>query len=159
MINCPNCGNEMTALHISGVEIDFCRNGCHGVWFDNYELVKLDEVHEGSGTELQEILSARRDDSTKTEKLICPKCELPMKRRKYKYGSDVEIDNCYSCNGIFLDSGELAAIRENYNHIQEASQEFIDKVDRDLKKHREEEGDPMSGLKGLNIISRLFGRG
>lgn len=157
MINCPNCGNEMVALQISGIEIEFCRGGCLGVWFDNYELVKLDEVHEGSGEELAEILSAQRDDSTKPEKLICPKCDVPMKRRKYSYGSDVEIDNCYSCNGIFLDSGELTAIRENYAQIQEASQEFIEKVDRDLKKHREEEAQ-LNGQKGIGIISRFFGR-
>jgi len=26
--------------------VDVCQNGCGGIWFDNFELEKVDEKHE-----------------------------------------------------------------------------------------------------------------
>jgi Zn-finger nucleic acid-binding protein len=37
-----------------------------------------------------------------------------MRRQAYSYGTGIFLDRCYSCNGIWLDKGELAAIRENF---------------------------------------------
>jgi uncharacterized protein len=34
----------------------------------------------------------------------CPKCGLQMQEIKYR---GVDVDVCFSCNGIFLDQGEL----------------------------------------------------
>lgn len=158
MINCPLCRNGMDAVVISGVEIDYCRRGCKGVWFDNYELVKLDEIHEGSGEDLKEILSAERVDDTRDQKLMCPKCEVPLKRRKYRAGSDVDIDNCYSCNGIYLDSGELALIRKNYEDIQSKSKEFLGEFEEKLAAKATKLPDDYRFRQNVGIISRLFGR-
>ena len=160
MANCPACGKAMKEVRISGIEIDFCKTGCQGVWFDNYELVKLDEVHEGTGEDLQEILSAKPIDDTRTEKLTCPRCNVPMKRRKYRYGSDVEIDTCYSCNGIFLDPGELTQIRKNYTEIQQRSEQFLDNFGSELAKQATPKPAPSKydrGERGVGILSRLFG--
>lgn len=156
MISCPLCRRTMETVNISGVEIDFCRNGCKGVWFDNYELIKLDELHEGQGPILEEILTAPPVDDTRSEKLICPRCDVALRRRKYRSGSSVEIDNCYSCNGIFLDSGELAMIRDNYEDIQEQSQVFLAAIEEKLA----EQATPQPEIheRGVGILSRLFGR-
>lgn len=115
-MNCPVCGIGMIEVEIAGVKIDYCQQGCKGVWFDNFELRKLDEKHEGSGEILEEILSApRRDDSCRTSPLECPRCEgVKMKRHRYSYKCDVFVDQCYSCNGIWLDGGELKAVRDNF---------------------------------------------
>lgn len=161
MATCPACKNTMSGVMISGVEIDFCKEGCKGVWFDNYELVKLDEVHEGSVEELKEILSAERSDDTRVKKLICPRCQIAMKRRRYRYGTDVEIDNCYNCNGIFLDAGELQNIRQNFNQIQAKSQQFVSDFGDELSKQKTSE--PIRGNradhaeKAVGILSGLFG--
>lgn len=156
MIACPLCHRTMETVNISGIEIDFCRNGCKGVWFDNYELVKLDELHEGQGPVLEEILSAAPTDDTRSEKLICPHCDIPLKRRRYRAGSNIEIDNCYSCNGIFLDSGELNMIRDNYEEIQEQSEAYVDTVVAKLAQHATPQ--PEVHQRGVGILSRLFGR-
>jgi hypothetical protein len=161
MADCPACGKAMKEVFISGVEIDFCRDGCKGLWFDNFELVKLDEVHEGKGEVLEEILAAKGECPNRPEKLRCPRCNLPMKRRQFRYGSDVEIDNCYGCNGIFLDSGELAQIRKNYTHIQQKSDQFIEDFDSKLSSQatpRPQNSGIDSGERGVGILSKLFGR-
>jgi hypothetical protein len=106
----------MEQVEVSGVELDYCRDGCGGIWFDNFELKQLDEEQEGSGELLEEILNQSLvDDTVRAEKLTCPRCDnVKMRRHKYNYTSDVHVDQCYSCNGIWLDKGELAAIRANF---------------------------------------------
>lgn len=139
MIVCPNCGEDMDEVIISGIKIDYCRKGCRGIWFDNYELDKLDEETEGSGPVLAEILADPLKNVYRSEKLTCPKCNIFMRKRKFGPGVDIDIDNCYSCNSIFLDSGELAAIRKNYKLIQEASQQMVAAGEVELMKIREKE--------------------
>ena len=120
-MKCPVCQKHMELVEISGVELDYCRNGCGGIWFDNFEIKRLDEENEGGGEVLEEILAQKRvDDTVRTEKLNCPRCdEVKMRRHKYNYMSDVSIDQCYNCNGIWLDAGELAAIRANFESTED----------------------------------------
>ena len=40
----------------------------------------------------------------------CPKCGMEM--QEVKYGNGVDIDVCFSCNGVFLDKGELELIQQ-----------------------------------------------
>ena len=39
----------------------------------------------------------------------CPKCGMQMQEIKYR---SVDVDVCFSCNGIFLDQGELEHIEK-----------------------------------------------
>jgi len=48
-MNCPVCEKPMVAEDFGGVQVDACRDGCKGIWFDWLELVRLDENHEGFG--------------------------------------------------------------------------------------------------------------
>jgi Zn-finger nucleic acid-binding protein len=50
---------------------------------------------------------------------------MKLKRREYKIGSGINVDQCYGCNGIWLDAGELAAIRENFDEIQAQSKNIV----------------------------------
>lgn len=120
-MKCPSCHNHMNEVEIAGVKVDYCQDGCKGVFFDNYELKELDETHEGSGKILEEILSQTRDDDSRMEKLECPRCNIKMKRHKYAFDSDVYVDHCYGCNGIWLDKGELAAVREQFRSEKQRS--------------------------------------
>ncbi|MCK5686038.1 zf-TFIIB domain-containing protein [bacterium] len=121
-MNCPSCNHHMIEVEISGVKIDYCQDGCQGVYFDNFELKQLDETHEGSGSILEEILSQERQDDSRMEKMECPKCHIKMKRHKYAFDSDIYIDHCYSCNGIWLDKGELAAVRDQFRSDKQRTQ-------------------------------------
>ena len=118
-MDCPVCHKPMEEVEVGGVKVDFCRNGCKGIFFDNFEIQKLDEKHEGDGPILQEMLSAERHDDSRSEKLTCPRCGVKMRRHKYSFTSDVYIDHCYGCNGIWLDGGELKAIREQFASEQQ----------------------------------------
>ena len=134
-MNCPLCSKEMVKKVIGEIEIEFCENGCHGVWFDNFELGKLDENCEGHAEELQAIMGSELKEREASKKLECPTCMIPLHVHKYRRGP-VEIDECYSCGGVFLDAGELKKIREQYKDSETIKAEIdgiLSSVHMDIK--------------------------
>lgn len=111
---CPVCQNEMEAESFGTVVVDVCKNGCKGIWFDWMELTKLDEDNEGLGNALREALNYERVNDEGRDQVNCPKCSVPMQIHKYESAKEVNVDECYQCDGFFLDSGELKAIRDNF---------------------------------------------
>ncbi len=118
---CPICNVELKKVTIGGVLVlDECPE-CHGIFFDHLELRKLDEEHEfADDPELQRLLSYSRADDKRDFQLTCPACGSKMVRRRYNIRSDVFIDECYNCGGIWLDAGELRAVREQFLSKEEA---------------------------------------
>jgi uncharacterized protein len=120
MMKCPACESAMTEKDFGGVKIDICENGCKGMWFDWFELQKLDEKHEGAGKALREALAYPRNNDQGRPQIKCPKCGVLMHIHKYASNKEVNVDECYACGGFFLDSGELREIRENFMTDEEA---------------------------------------
>jgi Zn-finger nucleic acid-binding protein len=98
------------------ITIDVCAGGCGGIWFDHFELAKVDEQSESAGASLLEI---ERDPSVEVDlerRRTCPKCgpEMVMMRHFTSVSRKVAIDECPSCSGVWLDAGELSAIRSDF---------------------------------------------
>jgi Zn-finger nucleic acid-binding protein len=112
-MKCPACDRELTGIQVGAVEVDACQGGCGGVWFDAFELKKVDEQHEAAGEHLTQI---ERDPSLRVDaarKRDCPRCEgIKLKRHLFSRTSRVEMDHCPNCAGYWLDAGELEKIRE-----------------------------------------------
>jgi hypothetical protein len=114
-MNCPACKNEMTPVTIEDVTVDVCKDGCGGMWFDNFELQKFDETHEAAGQELLRLAGSPKISVDPQAKRPCPKCEgVTMMQHFFSVKREITIDECPGCGGIFLDAGELAAIHEKY---------------------------------------------
>ncbi len=94
--------------------LDVCANGCGGIWFDAFELKKMDEVHEPVREELLNLRSKKElPEAQSTAKRMCPKCEgFVMMRHFYSPLQKVMVDECPNCGGFWLDAGELAGLRE-----------------------------------------------
>ena len=92
---CPKCQDRLREhpLKESGIRVDSCPT-CHGLWFDRWEL----EGHLG-GPDMQPSFA-----STPVNR-GCPKCRMAMTSFVAE-GSDVTVDMCEDCKGIWLDSGE-----------------------------------------------------
>jgi Zn-finger nucleic acid-binding protein len=112
-MKCPACDRELTGIQVGAVLVDVCQGGCGGIWFDAFELKKVDEEHETAGEHLTQI---KRDPSVKVDaarKRDCPRCEgIKLKRHLFSRTSRVEVDHCPNCAGYWLDDGELEKIRE-----------------------------------------------
>jgi Zn-finger nucleic acid-binding protein len=70
---------------------------------DSYFAAKEHELIEGMKAEFQKVEAARREGRI----LSCPKCS--GKLDSYRYMEFV-LDRCGSCEGIWLDKGELEGI-------------------------------------------------
>ncbi len=119
-MDCPACKHELSEKQVGDVVVETCRGGCGGIWFDDRELRKFDDLGDIVGTEL---LSIERAENLKVDGeaiRYCPKCSAEeLCRRFYDVHSRVEIDQCLHCSGIWLDVGELKEIRKQYHSDEE----------------------------------------
>lgn len=113
-MQCPVCSGTMVEKDFGGVAVDVCENGCKSIWFDHLELVKLDEPDEGLGAAIESALKHPRVNNELRSAVKCPKCGIHMQIHQYKRSKEVNVDECYSCGGFLLDSGELKEIRDTY---------------------------------------------
>lgn len=131
-MQCPACGRALQTILVGDVSVEVCQGGCGGLWFDNYELKKVDEPHEAAG---QALLDVERDEKIKVDhsrKRNCPKCNnTVMMRHFFSVKRQVEIDECPRCAGVWLDYGELGTIRKTCQSQQErekAAEEYFTEV-------------------------------
>ncbi|HVA30143.1 MAG TPA: zf-TFIIB domain-containing protein [Gaiellaceae bacterium] len=115
-MNCPACGHVLSSRTAGEVNVDVCEGGCGGIWFDHFELKKLDEESETAG---EHLLDVRRDPAVvvdPAERYSCPKCtdDVVLMRHFWSVKREVTIDECPECGGIFLDVGELTRIRAEF---------------------------------------------
>jgi Zn-finger nucleic acid-binding protein len=131
-MKCPACPNTLQEVQAGDIKVDVCRNGCGGIWFDNFEFKKVDEQHESAGDSLLEIEKNPHVVVDRTGKRQCPRCEdQPMLQHFVSAKQEVEVDECPACGGIWLDAGELGAIRDQFATDEErsaAAQEYFQNV-------------------------------
>ncbi|MEO8803627.1 MAG: zf-TFIIB domain-containing protein [Rudaea sp.] len=139
-MDCPVCKKGMTQEDFGGIEVQVCANGCKGIWFDCHELAKLDANNEGVGQALNDALAAPRSNDAQRADLVCPKCNVPMHHHLYAGEKEVNIDECYDCGGIFLDSGELKQIRDHHMSEPEESA-YLQKLLDNMPAYEHGEGD------------------
>lgn len=121
MLNCPACENDLSSFKVSDLEVDVCKDGCGGIWFDNFELEKVDEAHEALGESLLDIPRKPDLNIDFDKKRSCPKCKkYPMMRHFESVKRRVSVDECPGCGGHWLDHGELGEIRGTYKTEDEA---------------------------------------
>ena len=111
-MNCPACFNQLTEMQVGNVTVDVCQGGCGGIWFDAFELQRVDEEREAAGERLLEIERDARIHVDSSRKRECPRCPgIKLQRHFFSARRKVEVDQCPNCAGYWLDAGELAQIR------------------------------------------------
>jgi Zn-finger nucleic acid-binding protein len=111
-MKCPACFNDLTEVQVGSLVVDVCQGGCGGIWFDAFELQRVDEDKEVAGERLLNIQRDERIQVDPTRKRDCPRCAgVKLKRHFFSPKRRVEVDECPSCGGYWLDAGELAQIR------------------------------------------------
>lgn len=145
--NCPACRKALRTVVVCETELEACVDGCGGIWFDAAELFRVDEEGEGeSDPILQKLLDKASSSNLENgEKRECIKCGTKMKRREYREASGIFVDECYACGGMWLDGGELKAIRENpavrrsNQEREQMAKDFSRRVQEEKKRLAEEE--------------------
>lgn len=129
-LRCPACQKEMKKVFVpsEGVNVDICLDGCGGIYFDTREFKYFDEQDEN----IEEIVKAAEGKTfAKVDESLprtCPVCGARMVKNYASVKKEVQVDECYSCGGKFLDHGELEKIRAQYATEEERSADIMKEV-------------------------------
>ena len=160
-MNCPACGKSMKEIQIQDIAVDACVGGCGGIWFDWFELKKVDEPHEALG---EDLIHVERDESIVVDRQLqreCPRCDgQKMLQHFASVKREVAVDECPACGGYFLDYGELNQIRDQFGTEEERRQAaealFADLFDEGLSEIGEESEIRTERARGLARMFRFL---
>lgn len=117
-MRCPRDDTALTQQNYEAeVLVDSCP-ACRGIWLDKGELERIEETRERkySGEQLGGIQIAARAYEMARQKaqpgITCPNCSTALDAREYAYCSQIVMDQCPKCRGIWLDAGEVAALEQ-----------------------------------------------
>jgi len=112
--NQPRRGAAMSrgaALFVADIEVDGCPS-CGGVWLDQGELRALasdeDRLRALDECFVQRAIPFSQDGEAR----LCPSCAIALRPIEYDAFRGVRLDNCPSCDGVWLDHGEAGAIAD-----------------------------------------------
>jgi Zn-finger nucleic acid-binding protein len=100
---------------VGNVEIDFCTDGCKGIWFDEGELkkVRTSETEDETISEIQgQFVPKPKQEAINEDSKMCPRCNVELYRYNWDMKSDIFLDSCEQCNGMWVDAGELKGMNE-----------------------------------------------
>ena len=106
-ITCPKCSGQLVTKTYGSLEVDRCET-CKGTWLDAGEAKRIKDDESLVG---QLIDNEVPDGSTQwnevRKNMDCPRCSKPLQKITSEK-HNLHYEGCLFCNGLFLDSGELA---------------------------------------------------
>ncbi len=106
---CPNNHQELEKILFHHVEVDYCPD-CLGVWFDRDELAYAKDEKDAQLNWLDfDIWRDKGKFHISKSYRHCPSCRAVFMEVHYD-DSNVKIDFCKHCQGIWLDRGEFKQI-------------------------------------------------
>ncbi len=130
-MKCLHCNIELTKKTVKNVEVDECEK-CKGMWFEDGDLRKAkDFINENLSWLDFDIWRHEDQFRTNPANLPCPRCNRILVSINYA-DTNVEIDYCPTCGGIWLDKGEFKKIVEsltNELHTKSFSEYIASSID------------------------------
>ena len=114
-MKCPVCSIRLREWKVPKAVLDVCPQ-CRGIWFDRGEFVAfVKDLSESDDVQSEEVrLFEKRvvehpEDLQEPER-CCPRCGQGMRKFNYAYDSNVFLDRCRECEGIWADGGEVRKV-------------------------------------------------
>lgn len=113
-LQCPNCDSALRPFRVHKyAAVHACHPGCSGIWIGRLNLRRIDHLTKGDLRSIRDVLlSLPSPTGPATAHRKCPLGHGPLQLRRHNLVPTVEVDHCSVCDCVFLDAGELAAIRE-----------------------------------------------
>jgi membrane associated rhomboid family serine protease/Zn-finger nucleic acid-binding protein len=114
-MNCPSYSNKLRRIKAKSEVLDICPR-CKGIWFDSGELVDfVKELVKSENvlpekTRLFERRQVHVSDEVVENNKSCPRCNLVMQTFNYCYDSNVFLEKCPDCHGIWADAKDALNI-------------------------------------------------
>jgi len=104
---CPECSVPLKSFAFHEVMLDECPD-CGGVWFDDGELKRCQAGGTIGLVEIEdEIVPAVSIHVADDHGRLCPCCDFRLTTYRYLYTSDILLDECEKCFGVWVQDGEL----------------------------------------------------
>jgi len=115
-MNCPGCSGEMETSDVDGAQLHTCIS-CSGIWMSYSSISALMQLE---GSYANPISLSSKLVSCATSNLKCPECADSKLRILNQ--TNVELDVCHECVGLFLDHGEMEKLVSGYRDSVEKEQ-------------------------------------
>ena len=108
---CPKCEAPMRAEEIGGVPTNACL-GCGGRWLEVPMIEHLSEISAEARLTRDALIrtfASLQDADTRGTEIPCPTCKNNLQACDHQ---GIELDFCFRCRGLYLDSGEMDQVAE-----------------------------------------------
>ena len=141
---CPGCQSSLTFEQVYYCKIFPCTR-CDGIWLRAEIFPRLASILavnvDKSDHDYLKLFKPREvafPDSKKRLRL-CPECQAAMKEFNFAYDSNIFLDKCPQCGGIWTDAGEILKVAEHLKmdpRVYEVGQYLLgeDDVSRDIRR-------------------------
>jgi len=156
-MRCPKCTKNLDEVVVNNCKINRC-SMCGGIWFDKDELNMIKDERDKNLSWLDFDLWSDESKLKASGTFIdCPRDGSPL--FKIKYGpSDVMVDICLQCHGIWLDKDELDKIlldlKQKVN--SETLPEYLKDLEEEVKDIVLEPHHTKEDLRNIAIIMKLM---
>ena len=141
-MNCPNCkSHQLSEGMVKGIVIEYCSK-CKGVYYDRSELQKI--IESQNATVQMTARPVREEEAIilgEHQIKNCPKDGERMRLIEYPIGTEIYLDECPTCKGIWTDGGETQKITQ---YISKKTEE-----DNRGRRKLEKEGQDWGFLEGI----------
>jgi Zn-finger nucleic acid-binding protein len=105
----------MKSSMYGGQTVDVC-GACAGVWCDDRELSAVVSALIGAGKipdgQASTAVKARQAEDHDLQTKACPRCDQITESFNFAYDSNIFLNRCGDCSGIWLDGGELRSVAQ-----------------------------------------------
>jgi Zn-finger nucleic acid-binding protein len=158
VMKCPNCDLELKQHVYKGLKIDECES-CDGKWFDRDELrLAKDKTDEDYRWIDFEIFGEKENEfKSNPGQKLCPKDANKMNSLTYM-DSNVVIEKCDTCKGVWLDKNEFDKILKHLEGIVIAtpSSEYGNETLKEFSEIFTGPESTISELKDFMSVANLF---
>jgi Zn-finger nucleic acid-binding protein len=127
-VDCPVCSSRLSTASVAEVRVLHCV-GCKGVLAEQEAFSTIVRFIRAQATGEPDPVRPVNQEELERE-IACPCCGRTMETHPYYGPGNIVIDNCARCRVIWLDYGELAAIRDapgrDRGRVDEAGYSFIE---------------------------------
>lgn len=109
-MNCPKCPSRpLSPSAVGSLQVDLCP-GCGGVWCDATELPQLLALDKST---VSTVSAGKPRPAVNEQSGVCPRDGARLLRVTSARRREVIIERCPTCQGVWLDGGELAQLLAN----------------------------------------------
>jgi len=110
---CPACHESLKPVLLDNITLDVCAN-CEGIWFDAGEINRYLEAMANQSdvpdAPVRDSVNVVTPLQINEPVRMCPHCECRMQSFNYSYDSNIILERCGDCGGIWMDGGEALKV-------------------------------------------------